>query len=240
MYERSISSASARSRSVPIPSTSIRAGCTRKRSTTCATASRARRGSSSLPGNRLGQDHAAADAAAQSRHADDGGPDRQHDAGTARAARDDHDRLRARSQRPQQAADAARSVAVSRRSAAGLAAAAAALDRSGGVAVADAPAPVPAPVAVSAVTRAESAELAARALAVEQREQSVRQREMAIAEQRRVLAEEYRLLRARSAQARPEPAPSARQVAPAARFEAAPDESFWRRVKRIMLGVSAS
>ena len=126
----------------------------------------------------------------------------------------------------------------------GVSAAAAAVERSGGVAVADAPAaapvPVPVPVPVPAVTRAESAEIAARALVVEQREQSVRQREMEIAEQRRVLAEEYRLLRARSAQARPEPAPAVRHVAPAARFEAAHDESFWGRVKRIMLGVSAS
>jgi len=126
----------------------------------------------------------------------------------------------------------------------GVSAAAAAVDRGGSVAVADAPAaapvPVPVPVPAPAVTRAESAEIAARALVVEQREQSVRQREMEIAEQRRVLAEEYRLLRARSAQARPEPAPAVRHVAPAARFEAAHDESFWGRVKRIMLGVSAS
>jgi hypothetical protein len=123
----------------------------------------------------------------------------------------------------------------------GVIAAAAAVDRSGGVAVADAPAPTPVPPQAPSVARAESAEIAARALAVEQREQSVRQREMEVAEQRRVLAEEYRLLRARSAaQARPEPAPAVRHVASAARFDAAQDESFWGRVKRIMLGVSAS
>jgi general secretion pathway protein A len=106
----------------------------------------------------------------------------------------------------------------------------------GGVALAEAPAAAPAPP----VTRGQSAEIAARALAVEQREQSVRQRELEIAEQRRVLAEEYRLLRARSAQARPEPAAAERHVASAARFDAARDEGFWGRVKRIMLGVSAS
>jgi general secretion pathway protein A len=107
---------------------------------------------------------------------------------------------------------------------------------SGGVALAEAPAAAPA----LAAARAQSAEIAARALAVEQREQSVRQRELEIAEQRRVLAEEYRLLRARSAQARPEPVAAERHTAPATRFDAAREEGFWGRLKRIMLGVSAS
>ena len=75
--------------------------------------------------DRLRQDDAAADAAAQSRQPDDGRPHRQHDARAARAARDDHDRLRARSDGPQQAADAARPVAVPGRSAARRAARAA-------------------------------------------------------------------------------------------------------------------
>ena len=84
----------------------------------------------------------------------------------------------------------------------------------------------------------------ARAAALEQREQAVLARERELAEQRRVLSEEYRLLRA-------QPAPPALSsvegslvppvAAPrAARFDAVHVESFWDRVKRIMLGVSVS
>ena len=68
--------------------------------------------------DRLGQDDAAPDAAARPRQPDDGRADREHDARAARAARDDHDRLRPRSAGPQQAGDAARPGAVSGRSAA--------------------------------------------------------------------------------------------------------------------------
>ena len=99
---------------------------------------------------------------------------------------------------------------------------------------------------------------AARAVALEQREQAVQARERELAEQRRVLAEEYRLLRARpaprpvegpalSSDEGPAPSPVARpaptlavEAAPIRRFDAVPVETFWVRLKRIMLGVSVS
>ena len=108
---------------------------------------------------------------------------------------------------------------------------------------------------------AEEAESGARVVALEQREQSLRQREIELGEQRRVLAEEYRLLRAQQQAASTAAAPPAvvvpsegrvRQHLPAGagapaynsisgqRFDAARDEGFWSRLKRLMLGVSAS
>jgi hypothetical protein len=101
----------------------------------------------------------------------------------------------------------------------------------------------------------------AREKALDRRERLVSQRELELAEQRRVLSEEYRLLRARQAAAAPEPgrrgaasdigqppmsAPSGGRVrlhasrSGASRFDAVHVESFWSRLKRIMLGVSAS
>jgi putative secretion ATPase (PEP-CTERM system associated) len=119
-------------------------------------------------------------------------------------------------------------------------------DEGGAVAVA-------APPAVSAPARA-AAEV--RAVALEQREQAIRQRELEIAEQRRVLAEEYRLLRASRESRGPAVRGAARSVVPASpapaiddrfrvaaagiRFDAVRSEGLWSRLKRIMLGVSAS
>jgi putative secretion ATPase (PEP-CTERM system associated) len=90
-----------------------------------------------------------------------------------------------------------------------------------------------------------------RDLVLEKREREVRQRELELAEQRRVLAEEYRLLRARreasAAVAGPVVAPPAtghlRLQVPGAgvsRFDGVRAESFWARLKRFMLGASAS
>jgi hypothetical protein len=83
--------------------------------------------------------------------------------------------------------------------------------------------------------------MAARASALDQREQSLRQRERELAEQRRILAEEYRLMRARHQT----PAGTQRiqlrepvRSAPA-RFAPERPETFWARLKRMMLGVSA-
>ncbi len=92
---------------------------------------------------------------------------------------------------------------------------------------------------------AERAAAEARTAALDQREQAVRQRENEIGEQRRVLAEEYRLLRANRSAPPAVPAadrqPDARAAGlGAARFETVRAEGFWSRVKRIMLGVSAS
>jgi putative secretion ATPase (PEP-CTERM system associated) len=96
-----------------------------------------------------------------------------------------------------------------------------------------------------------TADSQARLVALEQRERAIHQRELEIAEQRRALAEECRLMRAQ--RAAPPPPPAARAAAAAdhrvrpnvqtsgpLRFEAPSDEGFWGRVKRIMLGVSAS
>jgi putative secretion ATPase (PEP-CTERM system associated) len=96
-----------------------------------------------------------------------------------------------------------------------------------------------------------TATIAAAAMAIEQRELALRQREMELAEQRRVLAEEYRLLRAQRPPATdaidaPVAASSHGHVrlhvahAGPTRFDTVRSESFWDRVKRIMLGVSTS
>lgn len=101
--------------------------------------------------------------------------------------------------------------------------------------------------------RAPSAAMEHRTQALDQREQALKQREQELAEQRRVLAEEYRLLRARTSAAAA-PAPQQRAaVSPtwsdrwradgasaATSFSAAPPQGLWSRLKRIMLGVSAS
>ncbi|MEO6235927.1 MAG: AAA family ATPase, partial [Vicinamibacterales bacterium] len=106
---------------------------------------------------------------------------------------------------------------------------------SGAVAVA------PSPAVDSALRMAAEA----RTAALDQREQAIGQRENEIAEQRRVLAEEYRLLRANRSAPPPvaaadrRPDPRAAGIG-AARFEVVRAEGFWSRVKRIMLGVSAS
>ena len=113
-----------------------------------------------------------------------------------------------------------------------------------------------------AATLAEDPESGVRTIALDQREHSLRQRELELAEQRRVLAEEYRLLRAQQQQAAstasappPVVVPSGGHVrlqVPAGvsatsynsmggeRFDAVRDEGFWSRLKRLMLGVSAS
>jgi putative secretion ATPase (PEP-CTERM system associated) len=96
-------------------------------------------------------------------------------------------------------------------------------------------------------------ELSARAFDLEQRERALRQREIEVAEQRRALAEECRLMRTRRSATAPavpaSPAPGAPSegrarlnvpVSAASLFSAEPTESFWERLKRIMLGVSAS
>ena len=100
--------------------------------------------------------------------------------------------------------------------------------------------------------QAATVELTARAFDLEQRERALHQRETEVAEQRRALAEECRLMRAHRATAAPAAAtPAAPRVpadgralfsmpAAASRFDAEPAETFWGRLKRIMLGVSAS
>ena len=104
--------------------------------------------------------------------------------------------------------------------------------------------PVAATPSISAANHAYSA-------ALDQRERALQQREMELAEQRRVLAEEYRLMRQQhaaqaAAAAEPFAATSHGHVrlhvagAGPTRFDAVRAESFWDRVKRIMLGVSAS
>jgi putative secretion ATPase (PEP-CTERM system associated) len=80
----------------------------------------------------------------------------------------------------------------------------------------------------------------ARAAALEQREHAVRARERELEEQRQALEDEYRQLRAA-----PPPSHAEKPVMPApvpnvARFDAVHVESFWDRLKRIMLGVSVS
>ena len=127
---------------------------------------------------------------------------------------------------------------------------------------ATAQAPAPASVAGASTLVAEDAESGVRTIALDQREQALRQRELELAEQRRVLAEEYRLLRAQQQQAAstasappPVVVPSGGHVRlqlPAGvgatsyssmsgqRFNAVRDEGFWSRLKRLMLGVSAS
>jgi putative secretion ATPase (PEP-CTERM system associated) len=75
---------------------------------------------------------------------------------------------------------------------------------------------------------------------LDQREEGLRQRERELAEQRRILAEEYRLLRARSTAPAAGSAPAPRgvrvQVQPALRMPDDRPESFWQRLKRLMLG----
>ena len=103
---------------------------------------------------------------------------------------------------------------------------------------------VPAPVAMAV----QGVDYAARDLTLERREREVRQRALELAEQRRVLAEEYRLMRARRETSAPRPLVAAatsgrvQQGAGAgvSQFDAARPESFWARLKRFMLGVSAS
>jgi putative secretion ATPase (PEP-CTERM system associated) len=122
---------------------------------------------------------------------------------------------------------------------------AAAAEGAGSVAVA-----APPTAAIAAPARAV---VEVRGIALDQREQAIHQRELEIAEQRRVLAEEYRLLRASrdspagagaargAAAASPLLAFDGRVRVPAGtRFEVAPAETLWSRLKRIMLGVSAS
>jgi general secretion pathway protein A len=123
-----------------------------------------------------------------------------------------------------------------------------------------APATTSASFAGAATLVADEAESGARAIALDQREQSVRQREVELAEQRRVLAEEYRLLRMQQQAASPAAPPAVVQptgghvrlhvpagVAASSyhqmsgeRFDAVRDEGLWGRLKRFMLGVSAS
>ncbi len=93
--------------------------------------------------------------------------------------------------------------------------------------------PAPAPGRAAVVASAAQERLAARAAELEQREQSVRQRERELAEQRRILAEEYRLLRTRVQ------APAAAAPSPA-RFAPTAPEGFWSRLRRLMLGTSAT
>jgi general secretion pathway protein A len=85
-------------------------------------------------------------------------------------------------------------------------------------------------------------EVARRAAELEQREKAVRQREHELAEQRRILAEEYRLLRTRpqpplDGAVRVHVPPSGRQELRS--YAPIRQESWWGRLKRIMLGASA-
>jgi putative secretion ATPase (PEP-CTERM system associated) len=98
------------------------------------------------------------------------------------------------------------------------------------------PPPVPVPTAAQAAIAQDVAKR--RDAELEERERMVRQRERELAEQRRVLAEEYRLLRNRAA-ANAAAAETARPPA-VTRFDAAPRETFWQWLRRIMLGVSTS
>jgi general secretion pathway protein A len=110
---------------------------------------------------------------------------------------------------------------------------------------------VPATGSAAAAFSATAASLTAAAAAIEQRERALRQREHELAEQRRVLAEEYRLLRQQHAAqaavpAQPVAAGSGGHVrlhvagSGPRHFGAVHAEGFWDRLKRIMLGVSAS
>lgn len=111
-----------------------------------------------------------------------------------------------------------------------------------------APKPAGAPVAAAAqaapaVSAATRQDASVRNALLDQREQALRQREKELAEQRRILAEEYRLLRARAttpAQAGLGSAPAAVrvQVQPLRMPEDRP-ETFWQRIKRIMLGATS-
>ena len=125
------------------------------------------------------------------------------------------------------------------------------------VAHVSAPAAAPAPTAV-----VSHEQTGARAAALDHREQALRQRELELADQRRVLAEEYRLLRAQQQAAAPAAAPppvvvpsggrvrlqvqtagagaSSYSSMSGERFDPMRSETFWARLKRIMLGVSAS
>lgn len=102
------------------------------------------------------------------------------------------------------------------------------------------PATPAAPARVDAAARQDAS---MRNALLDQREQALRQREHELAEQRRILAEEYRLLRSRAttpAQAGLGAAPAAVrvQVQPLRMPEDRP-ETFWQRIKRIMLGVTS-
>jgi len=85
-----------------------------------------------------------------------------------------------------------------------------------------------------------------RTAALDLREQSLRQREHELEQQRRVLAEEYRLLRSQRESLRPSlPAATgdARRPGPASpsntmSFSSVRTETFWGRVRRVMLGGS--
>jgi putative secretion ATPase (PEP-CTERM system associated) len=126
-------------------------------------------------------------------------------------------------------------------------------------AVAHVSAPAAAPASTAVVGNEQTG---ARAAALDHREQALRQRELELAEQRRVLAEEYRLLRAQQQAAAPASAPppvvvpsggrvrlqvqtagagaSSYSRMSGERFDPVRSETFWARLKRIMLGVSAS
>jgi putative secretion ATPase (PEP-CTERM system associated) len=83
-------------------------------------------------------------------------------------------------------------------------------------------------------------DLTARAVEIEQRENAVKQRERELAEQRRILAEEYRLLRSRMGSGVQAPAPAVRAQVQAPMHMSAVKDSLWSRVKRAMLGTSAT
>ena len=114
-----------------------------------------------------------------------------------------------------------------------------------------APAMSAAPARPAAATSSVSAANHAYSAALDQRERALQQRELELAEQRRVLAEEYRLMRQQHAA---QAAATAETVAATShghvrlhvagagptRFDSVRAEGFWDRVKRIMLGVSAS
>src|SRR4051812_7455297 len=104
----------------------------------------------------------------------------------------------------------------------------------------------PEPVPAVSIARGTAA-LDGRAKALDQREQMIVQRERELAEQRRVLAEEYRLLRVqRSTTVAPAISPretvrvSVPHPAPGARFDSARHETAWARVKRMVLGRTAT
>ncbi len=101
----------------------------------------------------------------------------------------------------------------------------------------------------AATPSSETVALAEARAALDQREQAIRARERAIAEQQRLLAEEIRILRTQPALRSVEPVLPALSRVEGSRVEGAPKvtrfdpvqvESFWDRLKRIMLGVSVS
>ncbi|HEX6463772.1 MAG TPA: XrtA/PEP-CTERM system-associated ATPase [Vicinamibacterales bacterium] len=99
--------------------------------------------------------------------------------------------------------------------------------------------PGPTPANARAVSAAPAPAALAHA-ALDEREARIRQGEAELAEQRRILAEEYRLLRAqRQTETQTQKQKQKQTHSQPVPFRT-PEEGFWMRVKRFMLGVSPS